>query len=344
MTILTAQQGRNYGRAAYVAVPVQPPLSEVVAASPDLRGQLFPIGNPPEHIEAVKALLCPDGAFSDVMMTFSNNPLFSQELYTLPSRSLDGFTTFHVSCISQAEKNAFCLVDKVLALFPEVIDIEMKPEFKDAITKVFPRLVNNFESYIPFFERHNYMRERLSEPQDQPYRRVQRGFFVDACRYNLSKKGINTFPEGHTVELVRRVTGKIGGMPVEIAVVYANGPQLKQGLYGAVAYTKHERGCPVWETEECDQSRSFVGYLFDPNLFFFGGTRLMPEKAVVLGGDMPGIGGRTDFCLRPIGMRYVSGGWNAIDQDITAFDKHITRQHIAELKTLAKWAFDNSTR
>lgn len=344
MIIITARQGRNYGRATYVAVPAKPSLIEVVNRSHDLKNEVFPMGNSSRNIDAVKALLSSDGVFSEVTMTFSNTPLFDPRIYDLPSRSLDGFTTFHVSSVSQNEQKSLGIVDKVLGLFPEVIDLKMKPDIQAAMQRAFPRLIRDFGEYLQFFERYNYMKERLSRLQEQPYKQVQRGFFVDAFRYVLSKKGIHNFPDSYAVELIKRVNGRIRDMPVELVVLYINGPSLNPRLYGVAVYTQYEQGCPVWETNECDQARSFAGYIFHPNQFFYGGVKLMPEKAAVMGGDMPGLGGRRDFCLRPIGMRQASDGWKIIEKDISAFDRFVTKEHIVEMRELAKWAYDNSNR
>ena len=121
-----------------------------------------------------------------------------------------------------------------------------------------------------------------------------------------------------------------------------NGPRTNPGIYGVTAHIRFEKGCPAWEINQCDQARSFVGYLISPNMLFYGGTRLMKEKSENVYGDMPGLGHEMNFCTKVIGSVQIPSRWNEVEKEIEKLDHHLSKEHMTQIMQLTKWFYENS--
>ena len=271
---ITTQNGA-VGFGVYVAVPVKPVLDEILQGS-SINDKLFPYRcNQPEYVDARIGLVEGNGVFSDVVITYSNDPQFHPQIYKLPKRSLEGYTTLHVSSRSINGDVARQNVQEVLGLFSEVVDLEMRKEHNDLCLNSLSGLVNDFSYQIRFLEKYTQMRDKLSEVNRVPNKKIERGPITCIVGGLLNNMGKRIALNNAELRLVNRFQGNYQGLPLEVSLLFLTGDRISPGVYGAMVYKKHDKECPEWEVDTCDQARSYAGYLLNSSSFVFGGSNMI---------------------------------------------------------------------
>lgn len=338
MTFFSQERNGLYGTGTWVAVPTKPSLTGIISNS-GLKDELFPYLGGPTDIDARKAIVEVDGAFVDLTITYSNNPLFDEKFYDLPPGSLDGYTTLHISAMGTAEKPTEDIVKKVLSAFPNTIDLDMKQEVNEKVLQTFHGMLEEFESQCPFFNTYVEIRKSLSNLKEKSHKKLSVGVILNVVSKLMAECGM-PYSESNDIRLVKRVECRYKDMPLELSLLYMTGPQFNPGIYGVFLFRKHDKNCPAWEENLCDQSRSYAGYIFTPDNLIFGGSLPLPKMTRVYGGDMPGLGGRKDFCLKALSLRPKNTSWQEIKSGINSLNNKL-QKNIGEIEVITRLVYDS---
>ena len=342
MATITDKRNDVFGECSYVAAPTSPTLTEIIDNS-RLKDKFFPLMGAPKFIDARKAVLCEDGSFTDFTLTYSNIPQISPNFYDLKksfgpkNTDLPGYTTLHVSALGTSKEKTHNIVKEVLGFFPNVVELEILPQIKEKLVQAFQGLLKEFETHKLFFDKYNSILARLSQTKKVSHKKIEKGIFISLMDTYLSTLGVRGFPEKYDVRLLNRKEGQYEGMPLELSLIYVSGPRINPGAYGVFLSRKHIQGCPSWEENLCDQSRSYAGYMFRPDNLVFGGSRLLPKSSEVYGADMPGMGGRRDYCIKAVVNKSANTPMDSIAAEIDNLRKHkIPQEQIDEIKKITQ--------
>jgi len=162
-------------------------------------------------------------------------------------------------------------------------------------------MLDEFKLQTRFYEKQAATKQKLTDVKKLKNKQIERGSFVHLMQYILQNFQVSNFPSAYDVRLVNRVEGTYNTIPLEISLFYVSGPRLQPGVYGTFLSRKHETGCPAWETEMCDQAKTYAGYLLSNDNISFGATVLLPEAShKTFADNESGPSGNMNYCLKVI--------------------------------------------
>lgn len=336
MTIMRVSAGDCFGIGKYMAIPAEPNLVDRLKSS-EFWEDAFPASIEHVGIDVRKVLLETDLNLVDVTASMARNEGVPSEIYILPSVGLEGRTSLHVNAIGTSQEHAESAFHEALTTFQDVVELEVRSELEGHYRTMFQANVRDFHERRVFFDRYFRIRGELTDVENLISKHARTGIFSSTvCQMN-DITDYRLFSKNYHVRLVNRVQGNYQDRPVELAMIYMSGPNVMPGLYGLLVYTKHEKGCPAWETVICDQAESFAGFILTPEKFAFGGTVLRPEMAI------PGHGGQYNFCQKAIQIPGVNVAAEKIPTlvDEVKTDVQISGQQVRDINALANLVYRN---
>ena len=347
MGVITVAENGTFGQAHYVAVPLNPSLTELIERS-DLKPDFFELIEGPKVVQSRKAVLANEDSIADITATFSTEPFFKPEFYNLKGLNLDGYTTFHVSGVGTSKQLTEEYAQRVLSLFSDVVELPIRDNIRSMLDQVMKSsVVTKFNNEMRYFEYLQKARINIKNSVRLPNKEIRAGIMIDLMKMRLVNQHLvrNTFPNGYNVTLVDRTQGDFWGMPIETSLVYMSGIGIKQGFYGMQLTRQHEEYCPESERHFCDQARAVAGLLLTQKEMFYGGNLLMTrEEMEALGAKTEGA---TGYCAKLITTEKISEkrevvleGVEGMNQAAGQIKKVIPDIQIKEMKVLANIVYN----
>lgn len=347
MTSITRQHKDLHLKAVYVAAPEQPHLDDLLKGT-DLGKNFYPFPPSPRGVQGQRAFIEIDQDLVEVITTFSTQPYFNPGIFNLKGTHLDGYTALHVSATgARSPATADKAVQQVLAIFGDIIDLDMRVAHQKVIIPAMDGILEEFLPTKAFYNRQVAINSRMEKGEILEPKKVTVGVVMNILENMLTQLGVKNFRQTHNVRLVNRRLNTYQRKPTETSLLHIEGSQVKSGIYGALVSTKHSEGCPSWEEKQCDRSRAYSGFIFSPDQIMYGASVLLPELAHNTFRDQEsGPTGSKHFCLTLIQMDALANATlKNIDQDIDSFtgQANLPPEHLQEVKDLAHLVYESIT-
>ncbi|MFH2028981.1 MAG: hypothetical protein ABIJ08_07600 [Nanoarchaeota archaeon] len=311
MAVVTGERDGVFGKGIYVAVPLRPALSEIIE---NTAIDFFPY-RAVDGIDSVKSVFEIDGEFVDLTATFSRNPMFNTRIYDMAGVDTRGHTTLHISALGTSQKHVEDVVDNVTGLFGDMIDLTMKDPLLSQINSAMYGILADFAVSRKFFDRYSAIKSMMHAENKIGQKKLTRGVLINVLTHMMGNV-LPNFPDSYDIRLVNRTGCTYEGMPLELSLVYMDGPRLNPLVYGTFLSRNHEDGCPAWETHQCDQSRSYVGYLLSPDGVIFGSSSLLPGSVQTYSDQESGATGEVNSCLKALNSLSIDAPWQEFESGV----------------------------
>ncbi|MBI2147537.1 hypothetical protein HYU19_03600 [Candidatus Woesearchaeota archaeon] len=234
----------------------------------------FPWSTPNHgHVHARRALVPTPAGFMDVVVTYSNTPIFSDTFYDLSSNPpLAGYTTLHVAALGENHKRVEDVVNRIVSAFPQVVDLPIQQQVEHDLAMMGKKALHLFQQQEPYFRGYRVLSSALTNTNKLPPKRIQKGA-IPAILTGAYHGRELPFDEATEVYLVEQCDGFIKNDAVRLALLHLAGT-VTPSVQGVLLMSKGEF-CDSCTPAVCETVRSYAGLVLQPGLIRYGGTELI---------------------------------------------------------------------